>query len=242
MATLLMDVQPFEAVSIPGAPTSIHREVAVLVPGNPEPKICRGGISFQSVAREIEEFWPGYCSQSFLERLPQPFKEFDPCVIRQSLKELRHHYNKASLSWISDCAYQRDNFPTYYNAKDALCSVITEKKIEIFHSKLRSRITKNDKEDNNDHNGNDDNDDDGGGDGSSQIPSPKTDKDTKYFQSAEFSKYVNDKIELMAEALKQKKLHYNKEEAMDLFTDTAAILNYGEIMGCPGCKLVTIWP
>jgi len=29
------------------------------------------------------------------------------------------------------------------------------------------------------------------------------------------------------------------KESIDLFTDTAAILNYGEIMGCPGCKLVT---
>ena len=48
----------------------------------------------------------------------------------------RHHYNKAKLSWISDAEYQRYNIPQYYQAKGNLCSLITEKKIEIFHSKL----------------------------------------------------------------------------------------------------------
>ncbi|KXJ06379.1 hypothetical protein AC249_AIPGENE23163 [Exaiptasia diaphana] len=57
----------------------------------------------------------------------------------------RHHYNKASLSWISDSHYQRNYFPDYYTAKQHLCSVISEKKVEIFHSRLRSRISKTDK-------------------------------------------------------------------------------------------------
>ena len=57
----------------------------------------------------------------------------------------RHHYNKASLSWISDLEHQQRTSPDYFQAKQHLCSVITEKKVEIFHSKIRSRIDKNDK-------------------------------------------------------------------------------------------------
>ena len=59
----------------------------------------------------------------------------------------RHHYNKASLSWISDVHHQQENFPDYHAAKAALCSVLNEKKVEIFHSTLRSRIRKTDKGD-----------------------------------------------------------------------------------------------
>lgn len=50
----------------------------------------------------------------------------------------RHHYNKASLSWISDVQHQQKNFPDYHAAKSAICSVLNEKKVEIFHSTLRS--------------------------------------------------------------------------------------------------------
>ncbi|KAK3754300.1 hypothetical protein QZH41_006633 [Actinostola sp. cb2023] len=56
----------------------------------------------------------------------------------------RHHYNKACLSWISDNEHQKENFPQYHQAKTKLCSVLTEKKVEIFHSTLRSRIKKTD--------------------------------------------------------------------------------------------------
>lgn len=59
----------------------------------------------------------------------------------------RHHYNKASLSWISDVQHQQENFPDYHAAKSAICSVLNEKKVEIFHSTLRSRIRKTDKGD-----------------------------------------------------------------------------------------------
>ena len=57
----------------------------------------------------------------------------------------RHHYNKASLSWISDVQHQQEKFPAYHAAKSALCSVLNEKKVEIFHSMLRSKIRKTDK-------------------------------------------------------------------------------------------------
>jgi len=54
----------------------------------------------------------------------------------------RHHYNKACLSWISDEQHQQTNVPDYHVAKPVLCSVLREKKIEIFHSMLRSTHTK----------------------------------------------------------------------------------------------------
>ena len=73
--------------------------------------------------------------------------------IQDSMKRLclifitmdRHHYNKATLSWISDTQHQKDICPEYYQAKQDLCSVLTEKKVEIFHSKIRSCISKTDK-------------------------------------------------------------------------------------------------
>lgn len=76
------------------------------------------------------------------------FQQLEAAMKRLSLMFIamdRHHYNKASLSWISDTKFQRESFPDYLHAKQDLCSVITEKKVEIFHSKIRSRIDKNDK-------------------------------------------------------------------------------------------------
>lgn len=76
------------------------------------------------------------------------FEQLEVAMKRLSLMFIamdRHHYNKASLSWISDTNYQRASFPDYLQAKEDLCPVITEKKVEVFHSKLRSHINKNDK-------------------------------------------------------------------------------------------------
>lgn len=76
------------------------------------------------------------------------FQQLEVAMKRLSLMFIgmdRHHYNKASLSWISDTKYQRETFPSYFNSKQHLCPVLTEKKVEIFHSKIRSRINKNDK-------------------------------------------------------------------------------------------------
>lgn len=96
----------------------------------------------------------------FDELVPLNFYHY-PVVVRggnfqylqESMKRLslmfiamdRHHYNKATLSWISDVKHQQESFPEYLQARQDLCSVITEKKVEIFHSKIRSRITRNDK-------------------------------------------------------------------------------------------------
>ena len=96
----------------------------------------------------------------FDELLPLNFLHYPVIVrsgnfsnIQDSMKRLclmfitmdRHHYNKATLSWISDTQHQKDICPEYYQAKQDLCSVLTEKKVEIFHSKIRSCISKTDK-------------------------------------------------------------------------------------------------
>lgn len=96
----------------------------------------------------------------FDELIPLNFLHY-PVIVRggnfelleKSMKRLslmfigmdRHHYNKASISWISDTKFQEEEFQEYLEAKKDLCSVLTEKKVEIFHSKIRSRINKNDK-------------------------------------------------------------------------------------------------
>ncbi|KAK3733621.1 hypothetical protein QZH41_016396 [Actinostola sp. cb2023] len=89
MVTMLMDIQPsVQAVPLPLVPDIVHRNVIVTIPGQ-RPQICRGGICSDAVIQEMQKFWPDYCGQSFLESLPQPFKDVDPHTMQQSLKELR---------------------------------------------------------------------------------------------------------------------------------------------------------
>ena len=49
----------------------------------------------------------------------------------------RHLYNKSTLSFLSDLAYQKTFLPEYFRVKLQRLSVITEKKVEVFHSLLR---------------------------------------------------------------------------------------------------------
>lgn len=49
----------------------------------------------------------------------------------------RHHYNKSTLSFLSDLDYQKTFIPEYFRVKLQRLSVITEKKVEVFHSLLR---------------------------------------------------------------------------------------------------------
>ena len=49
----------------------------------------------------------------------------------------RRHYNKSTLSFLSDLAYQKTFLPEYFRVKLQWLSIITEKKVEVFHSLLR---------------------------------------------------------------------------------------------------------
>lgn len=49
----------------------------------------------------------------------------------------RRHHNKSTLSFLSDLAYQKTFLSEYFRVKLQWLSVITEKKVEIFHSLLR---------------------------------------------------------------------------------------------------------
>jgi hypothetical protein len=52
----------------------------------------------------------------------------------------RHHYDRATLSMLSDLYHQKLKFPEYFELKQKFLSLITEKKVEIWHSVLRSVI------------------------------------------------------------------------------------------------------
>lgn len=49
----------------------------------------------------------------------------------------RRYYNKSTLSFLSDMDYERVFLPDYWSKKLQFLSLITEKKVEIFHSLLR---------------------------------------------------------------------------------------------------------
>lgn len=56
----------------------------------------------------------------------------------------RRHYDKSTLSMLCDTLHQKDFFPEYYSTKESWLSIFTEKKVEIWHSKLRSNISTSD--------------------------------------------------------------------------------------------------
>ena len=56
----------------------------------------------------------------------------------------RRHYDKSTLSMLCDTQHQKEFFPEYYSTKQHWLTVFTEKKVEIWHSKLRSNISPSD--------------------------------------------------------------------------------------------------
>lgn len=86
MATLLMDIQNHRPVH---RPNNIHREVEIHIPGK-QPEICKGGICSDAVIKELRSIWAEYCHNTFLENAPANYREIDPRLLQQSLKELRY--------------------------------------------------------------------------------------------------------------------------------------------------------
>ena len=56
----------------------------------------------------------------------------------------RRHYDKSTLSMLCDTQHQKELFPEYYATKQGVLTVFTEKKVEIWYSKLRSNIPPSD--------------------------------------------------------------------------------------------------
>ena len=56
----------------------------------------------------------------------------------------RKHYNKSTLSFLSDMEYQKVFFPSYWSKKLQFLGLFTEKKVEIFHSLLRENSSEHD--------------------------------------------------------------------------------------------------
>lgn len=48
----------------------------------------------------------------------------------------RRHYDKSTLSFLSDSAYQREHLSEYLSKKATILKLITEKKVEVWHSVL----------------------------------------------------------------------------------------------------------
>lgn len=51
----------------------------------------------------------------------------------------RHHYNKSTLSWLSDDDWHTTNFPLYTTLKENHLPLVCERKVEVWHSLLRER-------------------------------------------------------------------------------------------------------
>ncbi|CAH3113680.1 unnamed protein product [Porites lobata] len=54
----------------------------------------------------------------------------------------RRHYDKSTLSFLSDCAYQCKHLPEYWSKKASVLKLITEKNVEVWHSVLRRNTEK----------------------------------------------------------------------------------------------------
>jgi len=53
----------------------------------------------------------------------------------------RHHYDRSTISMLNDLYHQNNHFPDYYFFKTKWLSLISEKKVEIWHSLLRFHLT-----------------------------------------------------------------------------------------------------
>ena len=56
----------------------------------------------------------------------------------------RRHCDKSTLSMLCDIRHQKESFPEYYTTKRDWLTVFTEKKVEVWHSKLRNNISPTD--------------------------------------------------------------------------------------------------
>ena len=80
------------------------------------------------------------------------FRSGDPLVYENLMTQMavlficwsRKHYNKSTLSFLSDMEYQKVFLPSYWSKKLEYLSLITEKKVEIFHSILRENTSEHD--------------------------------------------------------------------------------------------------
>lgn len=65
-------------------------------------------------------------------------------VISIATSSERRHYDKSTLSMLCDTQHHKEFFQVYYSTKKSWLSVFTEKKVEVWHSMLRSNISPSD--------------------------------------------------------------------------------------------------
>ena len=56
----------------------------------------------------------------------------------------RKHYDKSTISFLSDCDYQKNFLPDYWKSKQDWLYLFVEKKVEIWHSLLRAHTQSHD--------------------------------------------------------------------------------------------------
>ena len=90
MASLILDVHPTVHAVHRDNITSIHRNVKVHLPHGQRVD-CLGGIDAKDVAEMINKFMKGF-NKTYLESLPQTYKNINMASISQCLSELRFVY------------------------------------------------------------------------------------------------------------------------------------------------------
>ena len=105
-------------------------------------QLCKD-IEFASILHLLDEVVP----LSFFH-YPVIFRSgnlssYVPVMLRFALLFIiwrRHHYDRSTLSMLSDIYHQKFNFTSYYSCKEHWLSLITEQEVEIWHSVLRAAI------------------------------------------------------------------------------------------------------
>lgn len=112
-------------------------------------KLCKD-VEYSCLLHVLEEVMPlGFCFYSLIYRSGN-LDNYVEAMLRLLVLFIvwkRKHYHKSTLSMLSDLWYHKDNFKDYYTLKKSWMTLITEKKVEIWHSMLRHNIQVYDKAD-----------------------------------------------------------------------------------------------
>ena len=112
-------------------------------------KLCKD-IEFSCILHMLEEAMPiGFCLYSLVYR-SGVLSDYVEVMLRLLVLFIvwkRKHYHKSTLSMLSDLWHHKENLKKYYDLKKYWMTLITEKKVEIWHSVLRHNIQVYDKAD-----------------------------------------------------------------------------------------------
>lgn len=105
-------------------------------------KLCKD-LEYVCIIHILEEILPMVLFQYTVVFRSGNFSEYQDVMFRFLIAFIiwdRHHYDRATLSMLNDLYHQKNNYPDYYNFKTKWLALLTEKKVEIWHSLLRFHI------------------------------------------------------------------------------------------------------